>query len=317
MNRLILSLRRRSAAALFALVISAPLFPLASARAEVKLVENVAYLEPGRKEKLDLYLPELAPNAPPVPGFVWIHGGGFIGGRKGEPRAHNVCGILAKAGYVCVSIDYRLGKGGWPTNLFDSKNAVRFLRVHAAEYHVDPARIAVFGGSAGAYLAQMVGFTAGEPDLEPSAPYPGVSSAVSVVGDFYGSSDNLTRQQPSKTGALTGVLMDNKDRAALFSLPPDASREAWLKVSPISHVRPSSPPVLIVHGLADVLSDYAQALELAQVLSANNVPHELIMLENVGHQFDLTTWNKKPMRRDLTPAVLDFLRSYGLAAAAP
>ena len=58
----------------------------------------------------------------------------------------------------------------------------------------------------------------------------------------------------------------------------------------------------------------AQALEIAQVLSAHGVPHELIMLEHVGHQFDLTTWNKQPLPRDLRPVVLDFLRAYGMAA---
>ena len=122
---------------------------------------DVSFLEPGRAEKLDLYLPSRPADAKASPAVVWIHGGGFTGGKKGEARAHNVCETLAAAGYVCVSIDYRLGEGAWPTNLFDCKNAVRFLRAHAAEYGVDPARIAVFGGSAGAYLAQMVGLTTG------------------------------------------------------------------------------------------------------------------------------------------------------------
>ncbi len=304
--------RARVAATLFlgfsvAAILGAP------ARADVRFVENVSFLESGRTEKLDLYLPARAADAKPAPAVVWIHGGGFTGGKKGEARAHNVCETLAAAGYVCVSIDYRLGEGAWPTNLFDCKNAVRFLRVHAAEYGVDPARIAVFGGSAGAYLGQMVGFTDGKAGLEPTAPYPGISSAVKAVGNFYGTSNNATRQQPSPTGALTGVLADNTERAKLFGLPAGASLRAWRDISPVAFVTPTSPPVLIVHGLADPLSDYAQALELAQVLSLNGVPHELVMLEHVGHQFDLTTWNKKPLPRDLRPVVLDFLRAYGLA----
>ena len=54
--------------------------------------------------------------------------------------------MLSEAGYVCASINYRLGDGAWPTNLLDCKNAVRFLRTHAAEYHLDPNRIVVMAG---------------------------------------------------------------------------------------------------------------------------------------------------------------------------
>ncbi|MGH7946912.1 MAG: alpha/beta hydrolase fold domain-containing protein, partial [Opitutaceae bacterium] len=70
------------------------------------------------------------------------------------------------------SIDYKLGDGSWPQWLHDCKNAVRFLRAKAAAYHIDPARIAVAGGSTGGYLALMVGFTAGKKNLEPDGPTP-------------------------------------------------------------------------------------------------------------------------------------------------
>ena len=282
----------------------------ASGAAPVNLIKDVSYLEPGRNEKLDVYLPARAADDPPSPGVVWIHGGGWISGTKNEARAANVCGTLADAGYVCVSVDYRLGPGSWPTNLYDCKNAVRFLRAHAADYHVDPDRIAVLGGSAGGHLSLMVGLTTDEPGLEPAAPYPGVSSAVVAVGDFYGITEFLTRQKPSPTGELTGQPEDETSMAKVFGGTREAKPELWRLASPVNHVNAATPPVLIAQGLLDPLVDGNQSRELDRVLTAHGVPHEFKLIAGVGHTFDLTTWNKKPMAEDLRPVVLNFLRRY-------
>ncbi|MGH7955633.1 MAG: reverse transcriptase domain-containing protein [Opitutaceae bacterium] len=67
-------------------------------------------------------------------GGLWIHGGGWTGGQKTAAREKAVCLALAADGYVCASIDYKLGTGAWPQNLFDGKNAVRFLRARAGEF---------------------------------------------------------------------------------------------------------------------------------------------------------------------------------------
>jgi hypothetical protein len=56
--------------------------------------------------------------------------------------------------------------------------------------------------------------------------------------------------------------------------------------------------------------DYHDSIKLSQSLAAAYIPHELILLENVGHAFDLTTWQKKPLPQDLRPIVIDFLKRY-------
>ena len=124
-----------------------------AADADVRVTKDVAFLAAGRAEKLDVYQPAPRADGRPHPALVWIHGGGWTGGTKNEARADNVCRTAAKAGYVAVSIDYRLGKDSWPTNLLDCKNAVRFLRAHAQEYQIDPARIGVMAISLGGYYA--------------------------------------------------------------------------------------------------------------------------------------------------------------------
>ena len=148
------------------------LLPISSAApaadADVRVTKDVAFLAAGRAEKLDVYQPAARADGRLHPALVWIHGGGWTGGTKNEARADNICRAAAMAGYVAVSIDYRLGDGAWPTNLFDCKNAVRFLRANAARYSVDPSRIGVAGGSAGGHLALMVALTAGTEGLEPA-----------------------------------------------------------------------------------------------------------------------------------------------------
>jgi acetyl esterase/lipase len=293
-------------------------FPVAYGAAQPELVAartvvDVAYLAPDRAEKLDLYLPATpAPGAPPAPAVVWIHGGGWTGGTKNEARAKEICTTLTAAGYVAVSIDYRLGEGAWPTNIYDCKNAVRFLRAHAAEYHLDPNRIAVAGGSAGGHLALMVGLTADDPAFEPTVaatPYPGVSSAVRAIVDLYGITNLLTRQKPDAKGKLTGELVDG-GATKVYGATREANPALWRTVSPVTHIGKKSPPVLILHGRADATVDYEQSVELAAVLKKNGVPHELHLIDGIGHTFDLQTWSKKPLPQDLRPVFLKFLERH-------
>jgi beta-galactosidase len=275
----------------------------------VTVVRDLPYLEAGRAEKLDLYLPDRGATDGPVPAVVWIHGGDWVGGDKGEARAHHIGEALADAGYVCVSINYRLGDRAWPTNLLDCKNAVRFLRVHAADYHVDPHRIAAFGGSAGAELALMVAFTGDHPAWEPGAPYAGVSSAVSCALDFYGPADFPAWRKIAVTGAAVSHI-DRAAEARVFAAGDEADSARWREVSPVTYVTPASPPILIAHGLADPLVDSHQSVELDQILTAHGVAHQTILLPGVGHSFDLTSEGSRPLPEDLTPAVLAFLRDH-------
>ena len=108
---------------------------------------DVVYLPLGRKEKLDLYFPAGRPKAVRSPAVVIIHGGGWRGGDKASRREFNLGTTLAKAGYVCASVEYlKEGAGRWPTNLNDCKNAVRFLRANADRYQVEVDHIGVIGG---------------------------------------------------------------------------------------------------------------------------------------------------------------------------
>ena len=285
---------------------------LRGAESSVRVTTDLVYLAPDRAEKLDLYLPAAPAAGKLSPAVVWIHGGGWTGGTKNEARAKEICTTLAEAGYVAVSIDYKLGDGAWPTNLFDCKNAVRFLRAHAKEYHLDPNRIAVAGGSAGGHLALMAGLTAGKPEFEPTGaatPYGGLSSTVRCVIDMYGPANLETRRLTDAKGNPGEPRPQPEGALKVFGITADQS-EKLRNVSPVNHVAKNSPPVLILHGRADTTVDYLQSEELDRALTQHGVAHEFLLIEDVGHTFAWQMWGKKKMARDLRPVALKFLEKH-------
>ena len=287
---------------------------LLSFGSEVRRLDDIPYLEPGREETLDLYLPP-TPSEAPRPAVLWIHGGGWQGGTKRNRPVEECCRDLAEAGYVVASIDYALAtteRHTWPLAVLDGKNGVRFLRANAAKYNIDPKRIAVMGGSAGGHLALMVAFTHGEPALTPDgpdAPYPGVDDSVGAVADFYGITNLLTRQRVTPEGLPTGKLHPGSNFKFTGLRLPEGE-PVWRAASPVTHVKPGLPPVFITHGKRDATVDYLQATELAAALEKAGVPHKLELLEEAGHSYTFTRWQGKPLERDLRPPLLDFLKKH-------
>ena len=139
--------------------------------------------------KLDLYQPT-GDTIAKRPALVWVHGGGFTAGDKSSGRARAT--FFARLGYVAVSINYRLlappNCSSMPANpdcqaaglaaQHDAQAAVRWLRANAATYRIDPDRIAIGGGSAGAVTSLLVGWRSEDPGISGN---PGPSSAVRGV----------------------------------------------------------------------------------------------------------------------------------------
>lgn len=277
------------------------LFPLSLlAEDAVRLQKDIAFLGPERQEKLDAYLPaEKFPR--PRPAVIFIHGGGWSGGSKHDGRGREVGETLAREGYAVFSIDYLLNtvvkdekgkatitKVAWPQNFYDCKSAVRFVRKNAAEFGVDPDRIAVMGASAGAHLALLVGATENSPDLNKGGLYLEESNDVSAVVQFYGRFD---------------VTEDRQDRFA--GSTPEETRANAVAASPVTHLTRDNPPVLAVQGDADKIVPVKFGRRLAERLTELGVPHEYIEIPGAEHSFGL-----QPPQKDLRPAVLAFLEKY-------
>ncbi len=244
-------------------------------------LSDLTFLAAERKEKLDLYLPN-GPARQDRPAVVFIHGGGFTGGDKAENRSASVSADLARAGYVVVSCNYVLGaktqEGVWPQNIADCRAAVRWVRAHAKELGVNPDKIAVAGGSAGGYLALMVGLSDDKtgPGGDPKAT---VSAKVSAVIDMYG----VVNFSKHGKGEVPGASA--------------AEQAAYL---PEQQADAKDPPVLILHGTADTTVDIQQSKDMATALAKAKVDHELIIVAGAPHTFDLhpkgSGWTRTALR---------------------
>lgn len=116
-----------------------------------------------------------------VPVFVFVHGGGFIGGDKHHPGtpSYDLVGAWAvRHGWVGVNITYRYAPEiSWPAGAQDVGAAVAWLRAHVAEYGGDPDRIVVAGNSAGA--VHVADFAAGR-----GGSLAGVRGAALISGTY-------------------------------------------------------------------------------------------------------------------------------------
>ncbi len=277
---------------------------------QVEVRGDISFLTSARTEKLDLYVPKSRKAGEKSPAVLLIHGGGWKEGDKRQAREIEFGVTLAKNGFVAASINYALRSDGkFPLNLQDCKNGIRYLRAHADELGIDPDRISVMGGSAGGHLALLVAYTADQSNLAPSQPYPGVSDKVSSVVDFYGISNLATRKETDPSGKPIKIEpLDSTTQSIFGSTPQD-----WKKASPVTYVKRDVPPTLILHGKKDTTVDSDQSQELADALKKTGATYEIIWLPNAPHSFSFqhaVPKSKKPLEKDVGPAVLSFLKKY-------
>jgi acetyl esterase/lipase len=173
---------------------------------------DISYATLSPFQKLDLYLP--AAQERPAPVVIWIHGGGFrVGDKHSMPRRNfgppptpkgpdgpyqiqvPDVAALTRKGYAVVSLNYRLLRR--PGAAFvdfalpavqDGKAALRFLRANAAKYGLDPEKFAVWGNSAGGFIAAMLALTGHDPTVfdDPALGNSDISSTVQAAVIWYG-----------------------------------------------------------------------------------------------------------------------------------
>lgn len=187
--------------------------------------ETITYIE--RSEgplMLHIHRPE---TDEPRPAIVFFFGGGW---SKGTPEQfYPQCEHLARRGMVAISAEYRVANvhGVEPfACLADAKSAMRYVRAHAAELGIDPARIAAGGGSAGGHLA----------------------AATTLVDGFDDDGDDLAIPCHAEALVLFNPVLDNN--------PDDgfgAKRlgDRWEAFSPAHHVGPDLPPTILFLGDRD------------------------------------------------------------------
>ena len=249
----------------------------------------------GTELRLDLVLP--AATAMPAPAVIVFHGGAWREGSRKE--VHDILESLASHGIAGVAPQYRFcPEHPFPAQVHDAKAAVRWVRLHAAEYGIDPARLGAMGFSAGAHLALMLGLTGPadglEGDVEEGAP----SSAVSAVVNFFGpvnllAADTPDRSKPLLSACLGGDIVERNELAT--------------QLSPLTWIGAGDPPILSFHGVSDPLVPATQALDLMKVQNAASVPGRVEFLLGGGHG----GWPQADTDRTLDEAYAFFAEQLG------
>lgn len=241
---------------------------------------DIAYVANGHeRQKLDLFLPPGATN--PLPLIIWIHGGAWrAGGKENCPALRYL-----ERGFAVASLNYRLSQHAiFPTQIEDCKTAVRWLRLHAKEYHLDPERFAAWGASAGGHLVALLGTSGGVKEFDVGENL-AVSSRVQAVVDFFGPTDFTQMSKDSLPNApfdhdaadspesllVGGAIQQNKDKVA--------------KASPLTYISKDDPPFLIMHGNKDNLVPFQQSELLRDALQKVGVPVTLKIIAGAGHGF--------------------------------
>ena len=208
-----------------------------------------------------------------APAVVFVHGGGWMRGDPSQAAGNAL--HFAKNGISTISISYRLAPAHrFPAPLDDVRRGLRWVRAHADELGIDPARIALLGVSAGAHLAVLAHLARDLAPLAPDLPSDlrAVSESVRAVIAHYGPYD-LGRRRSEMVDALLGDRGDDP---------------TWTRLaSPIAHAAGATAPVLLIHGTADQLVSWRESERMHAALQEAGKPSELLVLEGAPHAFQV------------------------------
>ena len=245
-----------------------------------------------RELKLYVITPPDGKPADKRPAIVFFHGGGWV---NGAPSQFNVHGqYLASRGMVAVQVQYRLLTKGNESPLVciqDAKSSMRWVRSHAADLGIDPARIASAGGSAGGHLAAFVGMVDGLDDPADDKAVSPKSNAMILFNPVYDNS-------PGNYG--------NKRVG-----------ERYKEFSPAQNASADDPPALVLVGSKDPLIPVKTIEAFDAALEAAGVRCDTHLYEGQPHGFYLARMSDGKYHYETLLEVDKFFASLGWLKGPP
>jgi len=177
------------------------------------------------------------------------------------PWCFSLEGDGLERGLICFRVDYRVKsrQGTSPfESLKDAKSAIRFIREHAEDLHVDPQRIVASGGSAGGHLA----------------------AATALVTSFNEGSDQLSYSSVPNALVLFNPVIDNGPGGYGY----ERIGEAYKDFSPLHNIREGAPPTIFFLGTQDKL------------IPVETARYYKTVMEKVGSRCDLSLLTFRSLR---------------------
>jgi len=226
-------------------------------------------------QSLDVYRPVRAAGCPPTPAMIWVHGGGWSIGDKGNQMTDKVRWMMGR-GWTLVSVNYRLsprpptrsadvapGRVMYPTHNEDVAAAVAWVRSQAASLGVDPARVSLMGHSAGAGIVSQV---ATNPRFLPAGDAP-LRCAITLDTEAYD---------------IPEVASGNDTQALLYQNAFGTDPAVWREASAVTHARPGLPRFFVVTRGAS--ARVAMSERFGAALRAVSVGAEVLRATGLDHE---------------------------------
>jgi acetyl esterase/lipase len=276
-----------------------PLILLASAALadEEKKAEVVPDLIYGRKDGMALTLDVVKPAKPNGAAVLWIQSGGWYSNWVDSRLWLGVGKPFLDRGITLFIVRHGSApKYTVPEAIEDVRRSVRFIRMKAKDYGVDPERLGVTGGSAGGHLSLMLGTTGDDGNPNARDPVLKQSSRVAAVVAIYPPTDlrGWVKDPPAAVKAIPALrpplLFDPKKE-------PDCS--------PLLKVTERTAPTLLIHGDMDKLVPIEHSKNMLEALEKAKVPCKLVTIEGAGHGF-----TPKQNETTVAPALLGWFEKY-------
>jgi acetyl esterase/lipase len=219
------------------------------------------------KPRMYAFLPQKRSTSTAV---LVIPGGGYQHVAIGHEGVQ-IAGWLNTQGIAAFVLDYRVAPYHFPAPVFDAQRAIQLIRLHAAEYGVDPHRIGVWGFSAGGHLASSLGTHA---FVDPTqGELPDAADAQSSRPDFMVLAYPVISMEPPEAHAGSRENF----------LGPSARAGLAHEYSNQFAVTKDTPPTFLFATTNDPTVPVANSLDFYRALVAAHVPAELHIYDYSNH----------------------------------
>lgn len=258
----------------------------------------------GRKDGMALTMQILRPTHRNGKGIISVVSGGWRSSYENVAPYVKEAKPLVDRGYtVFLVLHSSVPRYTVDEAAQDIQRAVRFIRLQARAYQIDPDAIGIMGASAGGHLALLAATTSSLIDTTQQDPTNHVSARVQAVACLYPPTDFLDFGKTDYSPFTNKAFLKKYNRVAAFdfkewderqkkytSVKNSGQKTALLKkLSPVYQVSSDDPPVLLIHGDADPLIPLQQSELLISKLKQVNVPCELRIKKGGGHGWDNET----------------------------
>ncbi|SFI74551.1 alpha/beta hydrolase [Planctomicrobium piriforme] len=258
-----------------ALCLSTSIPITAAAEAQPQVQTDIVY---GHKDGLALTFDVVRPEKPNGAGVLWLQSGGWYSSWNPPAKLLPACQPLLAKGFTVFIVRHGSApKYAVPDAIADVRRCVRYIRLHAPDFSVDPQRLGVMGGSAGGHLSLMLATTADDGDPKSGDEVLRQSDKVAAVVALYPPTDISTwvTDPPEAIRKVPGLKPPLTFDAALAPA-----------CSPLLFVTADDAPSLLIHGDKDELVPISHSHNFAAAAKEKNAPCEVLVIEGAGHGYN-------------------------------